>query len=196
MEPAVGAGAEPGVGGVVPSLIEALEAREAEVRGRADRLREQIAGLSEELSRLEVQLSRLRVTRGTVDEVLADGPSSSPGGQVAGDGDGDGDGDGSGGVAAALLVAEAELDVTAMSPEYQAVIGLFATTGAAMRCKEVRAVGGRVRGASCGRDACEVEASGRARDPGRDRAGAVQGGRAEAGMVSAAHDAPRPPRHH
>ncbi|WP_127355255.1 hypothetical protein [Actinacidiphila soli] len=36
-----------------------------------------------------------------------------------------------------MLAAEAELDVTVMSPEYQAIIGLFATSGAAMRCKEV-----------------------------------------------------------
>jgi hypothetical protein len=34
----------------VPSLMEALEARRAEVLGEAERLREQIAGLSEELN--------------------------------------------------------------------------------------------------------------------------------------------------
>ena len=61
---------------MVPSLIEVLEAREAAARGRADRLREQIAGLSEGLSRVEAELSRLRITRETVDEVLSDGPGA------------------------------------------------------------------------------------------------------------------------
>ncbi|MFC9409949.1 hypothetical protein ACFRAA_34375 [[Kitasatospora] papulosa] len=37
----------------------------------------------------------------------------------------------------ALVKAEAELDVTVMSPEYQSVIALFAISGTAMRCKEV-----------------------------------------------------------
>ncbi|EXU63772.1 hypothetical protein Z951_34200 [Streptomyces sp. PRh5] len=118
---------------MVPSLMEALEAREAETRGRVDRLREQIAGLSEELSRLEEQLSRLRITRERVDEVLGDGPSPVAGTPVAVDGGGPAD------VASALLAAEAELDVTVMSPEYQAIIGRFATSGAAMRSKEVYA---------------------------------------------------------
>ncbi|UXY24296.1 hypothetical protein N8I84_40775 [Streptomyces cynarae] len=47
------------MGGVVPSLIEALEAREVAACGRADRLREQIAGISEELSQAEAELSWL-----------------------------------------------------------------------------------------------------------------------------------------
>lgn len=117
-------------GYAVPSLIEALETRQAEVLGQAERLREQIAGLSEELSRAEERLSRLRITRETVEEVLAAPSSPVPGA------DG-GDGDAGGGVAAVLVKAEAELDVTVMSPEYRAIIALFATSGAAMRCKEV-----------------------------------------------------------
>ncbi|MEV0695830.1 hypothetical protein [Streptomyces sp. NPDC050388] len=107
-------------------MSEALEAREAAARGEADRLREQIAGLSGELSRLEGLLFRLRITRETVDEVLAGGPSTAAGGK-----------DASKGAAEALPAAEAEPDGTVMSPEYQAIIGLFATSGAAMRCKEV-----------------------------------------------------------
>ncbi|MET8631126.1 hypothetical protein ABZW30_46885 [Kitasatospora sp. NPDC004669] len=75
---------------------------------------------------MEGLLSRLRITRETVDEVLADGPSTAVNGKGA-----------SKSAAEALLAAEAELDVTVMSPEYQAIIGLFATSGAAMRCKEV-----------------------------------------------------------
>ncbi|MEU3283170.1 hypothetical protein [Streptomyces antibioticus] len=112
----------------MPSLMEALEARQAEVLGQAERLREQIAGLSEELSRVEERLARLQVTRETVEEVLAAPSSPVPGTDAAGVV--------SGGVAAALVKAEAELDVTVMSPEYQAVIGLFAASGVAMRCKE------------------------------------------------------------
>ncbi|MGG7572868.1 hypothetical protein [Streptomyces sirii] len=55
----------------MPSLIEAWEARRAEVLGQAERLREQIAGLSGELSQAEERLARLRVARETVEEVLA-----------------------------------------------------------------------------------------------------------------------------
>ncbi|MBT2508593.1 hypothetical protein J7I98_22425 [Streptomyces sp. ISL-98] len=114
----------------MPSLIEALETRQAEVLGQVERLREQIAGLSEELSRAEERLSRSQITRETVEAVLAAPSSPVPGADGAG-------GDAGGGVAAALVKAEAELDVTAMSPEYRAIIGLFATSEAAMRCKEV-----------------------------------------------------------
>ncbi|WP_405889425.1 hypothetical protein OG762_50420 (plasmid) [Streptomyces sp. NBC_01136] len=113
----------------VPSLMEALEARRAEVLGQAERLREQIAGLSGELSRAGERLARLQIARETVEEVLAVPSSSVPGS--------DGAGGGAGGVAVALVKAEAELDVTVMSPEYREIIALFATSGAAMRWKEV-----------------------------------------------------------
>ncbi|MET8138630.1 hypothetical protein ABZV24_43430 [Streptomyces sp. NPDC005251] len=94
-------------------------------------MRKRIAGLSEELSRAEVELSRLQITRETVSAVLAEGP-------VAGDADGlAAPGPEAGDVAAALLAAEAVGDVTVMSPDYQRIIALFATTGAALRCKEV-----------------------------------------------------------
>ncbi|MFD9285981.1 hypothetical protein ACFWD7_54115, partial [Streptomyces mirabilis] len=49
----------------MPSLMEALEARRAEVLGQAERLREQIAGLSAELSRAEERLARLQIARET-----------------------------------------------------------------------------------------------------------------------------------
>jgi len=114
----------------VPSLMEALEARRAEVLGQTERLREQIAVLSEELSRAEERLARLQIARETVEEVLAAPSSPVPDADAAG-------GDAGGGVAVALVKAEAELDVTVMSPEYQGIIALFATSGAAMRCKEV-----------------------------------------------------------
>ncbi|GAA2326663.1 hypothetical protein GCM10010246_05440 [Streptomyces cuspidosporus] len=41
-------------------------------------------------------------------------------------------------VAATLVKAEAELDVTVMPPDHRAIIGLFATSGTAMRCEEPR----------------------------------------------------------
>jgi hypothetical protein len=56
---------------------------------------------------------------------------------VGADGNGAG-GDAGGGVAAALVKTEAESDMTVVSPEYWAIIGLFATSRTAMRCKEVR----------------------------------------------------------
>ncbi|MEH0416004.1 hypothetical protein [Streptomyces sp. B21-083] len=111
-------------------MIEALEARRAEVLGEAERLREQIAGLSEELSRAEERLARLEIARETVEEVLAAPSSPVPSADAAG-------GDAGSGVAVALVKAEAELDVTVMPPEYREIIALFATSGAAMRCKEV-----------------------------------------------------------
>ncbi|WP_307031197.1 hypothetical protein [Streptomyces canus] len=120
----------------MPSLMEALEARRAEVLGEAERLREQIAGLSEELSRAEERLARLQIARETVEEVLAAPSSPVPDAEAAGGG-ADAAGGGAGGVAVALVKAEAGLDVTVMSPEYQGIIALFATSGAAMRCKEV-----------------------------------------------------------
>ncbi|MEU0119940.1 hypothetical protein ABZ137_41420 [Streptomyces bobili] len=112
----------------MPSLMEALEARRAEVLGQAERLREQIAGLSEELSRAEERLARLQIARETVEEVLAAPSSPVP--------DADAAGGGVGGVAVALVKAEAELDVTVMSPEYREIIALFATSG--RRCAAKR----------------------------------------------------------
>ncbi|MFJ9544131.1 hypothetical protein ACIRPX_43980 [Streptomyces sp. NPDC101225] len=72
----------------------------------------------------------MQIARETVEEVLAAPSSPVPDADTAG-------GDAGGGVAAALVKAEAELDVTVMSPEYREIIALFATSGAAMRCKEV-----------------------------------------------------------
>lgn len=114
-------------------MMAALEARENACRSRAEELRKRITGLCEELSRVEVELSRLQITRETVRAVLAEGPLA-----VAGDADGPaGPEPGSGDAAAALLAAEAVGDVTVMSPDYQRIIALFATTGVALRCKEV-----------------------------------------------------------
>ncbi|MBV9025418.1 MAG: hypothetical protein JO362_16870, partial [Streptomycetaceae bacterium] len=48
----------------MPSLMEALETREAAARGRVEELREQLAAA-------ESEVSRLVITRQTVEEVLA-----------------------------------------------------------------------------------------------------------------------------
>jgi hypothetical protein len=119
------------VGGVVPSLIEALEAREVAARGRIDRLREQIAGLSEELSLVETELSRLRITRETVDEVLSDGPAAAPVGDVESavlpltD------------LVPVMLAAEAAGDATVTSPAYRRILVAFAEAPGPLRCRDV-----------------------------------------------------------
>ncbi|WP_063793960.1 hypothetical protein [Streptomyces hirsutus] len=121
----------------MPSLIEALEAREAAARGRADRLREQIAGLSEELSRVEAELSRLRIIRETVDEVLSDGPgAAAPVGNVElavlplTD------------LAPVMLAAEASGDATVTSPAHRRILVAFAEAPGPLRCKDVCAAVG------------------------------------------------------
>jgi hypothetical protein len=112
----------------VPSLMAALDARESECRARVAELREQIA--AEAVSQAEAELSRLQITRETVEQVLADGPVATPDASVpVASGPVD--------VAAALLAAEAAGDVMVMSPDYQRIIALFATSGSAWRCKEV-----------------------------------------------------------
>lgn len=118
---------------MVPSLIEAVEAREVAARGRADRLREQIAGLSEELSQVEAELSRLRITRETVDEVLSDGPAAAAV-PVGGYGGGGGAVDGSGGGDARCGGVRGRHGDLAGLP---AVPVAFAEAEGPLRCKEV-----------------------------------------------------------
>ncbi|WP_395292437.1 hypothetical protein ACF9IK_01725 [Kitasatospora hibisci] len=128
-----------GVGGVVPSLIEALEAREATARGRVDRLREQIARLSEELSRVEVELSRWQITRQTVDEVLADVP-------VVAGADRVGDAESAvlplADLVPVVLAAEVSGDAMVTSPAYRRILVVFAETSGPLRCKDVCAAVG------------------------------------------------------
>ncbi len=75
------------------SLIGELEARQAAVRGRVEELERQIAVLTSRLEAERRQLERLTVTRGTLDELAAEGialeasePEPEPvgGGQVVG----------------------------------------------------------------------------------------------------------------
>ena len=94
--------------------MSALETREETVGALAGRLRGQIAGSSEELARAELELSRLQITRETVAEVLA--------------------GDAAGGVAPSASGSEGAAELSADDRKF---ISLFATSGAAMRCKEV-----------------------------------------------------------
>ncbi|MFF4403198.1 hypothetical protein [Streptomyces sp. NPDC001404] len=54
------------------SLSEELERREAETRARVEELREQVEGLNRQIAVEEERLTRLRITRETVDEVLAE----------------------------------------------------------------------------------------------------------------------------
>ncbi|MFF4739461.1 hypothetical protein ACFY2W_26800 [Streptomyces sp. NPDC001262] len=54
------------------SLSEELERRETETRARVEELREQVEGLNRQIAVEEERLTRLRITRETVDEVLAE----------------------------------------------------------------------------------------------------------------------------
>jgi hypothetical protein len=111
----------------VPSLMEALAAREAVARGRVGELRGQ-------LEAAEAEVSRLVITRQTVDEVLAV-PSESPprvlevlepvpvAGLVQ--------------AAAVLVAAEAGGDVTVTSPAYRQIAAAFAGADGPLRCKDV-----------------------------------------------------------
>jgi hypothetical protein len=128
---------------VVPSLMEALEAREAAARGRADRLRERIAGLSEKLSQVETELSRLRITRETVDEVLSDGPGAAgPAGDVESAVSPLTD------LTPVMLAAEAAGDTTVTSPAYRRILVSFAEAAGPKRCKDVCAAVGLEMGAN------------------------------------------------
>lgn len=147
---------------VVPSLIEALGAREVAACGRADRLREQIAGLSEELSQAEAELSRLRITRETVDEVLSHGPAAAA----------DPVGDVEAAVApltdlaAVMLAAQASGDATVTSPTYHLILVAFAEAEGAVAVQGgVHRCGAGDTGQPRRGHAVEAEAAGRTPDP-------------------------------
>ncbi|WP_329133547.1 hypothetical protein OG552_16250 [Streptomyces sp. NBC_01476] len=114
----------------MPSLLGALDAKESECRARVAELRKRIADISEAVSQAEAELSRLQITRETVKQVLADGPVATRDASVS-------VGSGPVDAAVALLAAEAAGDVTVISPDYQRIIALFATSGSAWRCKDV-----------------------------------------------------------
>ena len=114
----------------MPSLVEALAAREAAARGRVEELRGQ-------LEAAEAEVSRLVITRQTVDEVLAVLSASVPrvlevlepvpvAGLVQ--------------AAAVLVAAEAGGDVTVTSPAYRRIAAVFAGADGPLRCKDVLSV--------------------------------------------------------
>lgn len=117
----------------MPSLFEALEARESAVRGRAERLREQIAGLTRELEVVE-ELTRLRITRETVDQVLADDPLPAGAGPV---------GDLEAAVvplaelAPVVLRAQEAGDTVVTSQAYRLILVAIAEAPVPLRCKDV-----------------------------------------------------------
>jgi hypothetical protein len=120
---------------VVPSLFEALEVRESAARGRAERLREQIAGLSGELEGVEEELTRLRITRETVDQVLVDsGPVSAGAGPV---GDLEAAAVPLAELVPAMLKAEEAGDTVVTSQAYRQILVSFAEAGGPLRCKDV-----------------------------------------------------------
>jgi hypothetical protein len=104
--------------------MEALEAREAAARGRAEELRGQLAAA-------ESEISRLVVTRETVAEVLAAPSGALPPGvepvPVAGLVQ----------AAALLVAAEAGGDQAVTSPAYRRIAAVFADTAGPLRCREV-----------------------------------------------------------
>jgi hypothetical protein len=90
-------------------------------------LRGQIAGLSAELAEVEEELRDLRITRATVERVLAG--STVPAPRAAPD------------AAAALAAAEASAVEVVVAPRFQAVLAAFAAQ-TPLRCKDVcRALG-------------------------------------------------------
>ena len=118
----------------VPSLMAALQARTDGAQERAGRLCDQIAELSGQLSAVEAELSRLRITRETVDEVLADGPGAAGSGDFV---------DAEAAVAPlaelvpVLLAAQVSGDVTVTSPAYRLILVAFAEAAGPLRCKDV-----------------------------------------------------------
>jgi hypothetical protein len=64
--------------GVMGSLIDELQRREAAARAEAEELRGRIAVLAEQLAQAEERLSRLVITRQTVDEVLSEASVDAP----------------------------------------------------------------------------------------------------------------------
>lgn len=129
----------------MPSWIVALDARAEVARSRAEGLREQIAGLTEELGRAESELSRLRITRETMEEVLAApidpvAPVASVPGPV--EFIASVPMDGLARAASLLVAAEARGDATVTSPAYRRVVAVFAEASGPRRCKDVLAAFG------------------------------------------------------
>ena len=124
----------------VPSLFEALQAREDEVRAAAEAARARVEALNAELAGFEEQLVRLQITRETVDEVLAGTPgrarppefmeSESAAVEVLAP------------VVPMLVAAQQAGDMTVCSPAYRRILVAVAEAGGPVRSKEVCAAVG------------------------------------------------------
>jgi hypothetical protein len=119
----------------VASLWEALQAREDEVRAAAEHTRAWIGALGVELAGFEERLVRLRITRETVDEVLAGTPGrldppacvdveSQAVGVLSP-------------LVPMLLAAQRAGDATVTSPAYRRILVAIAEAGGPVRSKEV-----------------------------------------------------------
>lgn len=124
----------------VPSLWEALQAREDAVRASAEQVRARIEALTAQLAAAEEALVRLRITRETVDEVLADTP-----GRAAAPAFADVDSvavDVLAPLAGMLLAAQQAGDMTVTSPAYRRILVAVAEAKGPVRSKEVCAAVG------------------------------------------------------
>jgi hypothetical protein len=123
----------------VASLWEALQAREDAVRACVDQARARIGTLSAQLAGAEDQWERLRITRETLDEVLAGMPDrlGPPGFE---------DAESAAGMlaplAGMLLAAQQAGDVTVTSPAYRRIPVAIAAAKGPVRSKDVCAAVG------------------------------------------------------
>jgi hypothetical protein len=139
------------VGGVVPSLVEALRVRQDRVQARLAGLREQMEALAGQVAAVETELSRLEITREMVDEVLAD--DSITAAAVAGTVGGvEAEAVALTGVVPVMPAAQASGDATVLSEPYRRILVVFARAGGPLRCKAV------CEGVGAGTGANQVEA--------------------------------------
>jgi hypothetical protein len=139
------------VGGVVPSLVEALRVRQDRARARLVGLREQMEALAGQVAVVEAELSRLEITRETVDEVLADG-SITAAAVAAGVGGVQAEAVALRGRVPVMLAAQESGDATVLSEPYRRILVVFAQAGGPLRCKAV------CEGVGAGTTANQVEA--------------------------------------
>jgi hypothetical protein len=123
----------------VPSLWEALQAREDAVRAGADEVRARIEALTSELAVAEEQLVRLRITRETVDEVLADTPGRA--GPAVFE-DAESAAEVLAPLAEMLLAAQQAGDMTVTSPTYRRILVAIAEAKGPVRSRDVCAAVG------------------------------------------------------
>lgn len=124
------------VGGVVPSLVEALRVRQDRARARLAELREQMEALAGQVAVVETEVSRLEITRETVDEVLAD-DSITAAAVAAAVGGVEGEAVALTELVPVMLAAQDSGDATVLSEPYRRILVVFAQAGSPLRCKAV-----------------------------------------------------------